>query len=136
MAISSQGTIIEVETTPGGGTFTAVGEVSGYTAAGSGKAELDVTNLSSVAKEYIAGLPDYGTYDIAMFFTDPEDAGQAILRANYQGQAADSLLFQATSGTRVIQFNAYVSNWTRNGAVDTPTTQDASLRMTGPEVEA
>jgi hypothetical protein len=130
MAITSQGIVIGVETTPGGGTYTDIGEVSGWTGTGGGKAELDVTNLSSTAKEFIAGLTDNGTADVAIFFTDPEDAGQAILRANWEAPAASAINFEVTIGTRVGNFAGYVQNWNTSAAVDTPVSQDVTLRLT------
>lgn len=48
--------------------FTKVAEVLRVGSIGQTAAEIDVTNLDSVAKEYIAALPDGETVDIQMNF--------------------------------------------------------------------
>lgn len=131
MAVGTQGITVEVETTPGGGTFTVVGEVQSFDGPTSNKPEIEITHFGSTAKEYIPGLPDYGTITLAMNFTDPEDAGQAILRANFEAASSDAILFQATLGTIVITFNAFVSEYPIAAQTDSKIDQNATLRVTG-----
>lgn len=61
--------------------FVEIGEVVSFSDLDGGdSAEIDVTHLQSVAKEYLLGLPDNGTFSMELNFI-AGDAGQTAFRA-------------------------------------------------------
>ena len=130
MAVATQGIQIEVETTPGGGSFTAVGEVQSFDGPTANKPEIEVTHLQSTFKEYLPGLKDNGTITLAANYTVPEDAGQAILRANFDTLNPPSLLMRLTIGADVWQFNAFVQEMPISAQPDSKVDLGITLRVT------
>jgi hypothetical protein len=73
--------------------------------------EIDVTNLQSVAKEWLLGLQDFGTVDItAWLMSGSTDPGQAMLRTIKSTQTAWPFSIQLSDGT-VAAFMAFVKQF-------------------------
>ncbi|WP_316150433.1 phage tail tube protein [Cupriavidus sp. BIC8F] len=92
--------------------------------------EIDTTNLSSVAKEYMLGLQDFGhfTFDVNKDFTD---AGQLACDAAKVASAVKSFKLTASNG-KTATFNAFVKNTPLDGAVDQVLkVTGVTLRITG-----
>ena len=132
MAVATQGIAIATEATPGSGTFDQpIGEVVSFDGPTANKPEIETTHLQSTAKEYIPGLRDDGTITFAMNFTDPEDAGQALLRANFEATNPTDLNFEITIGARVYSFSGFVQEYPISAATDSKVDQNATLRVNG-----
>lgn len=67
---------------------TTIGEVKKISPLNSKKDEIDVTTLSSTAKEFILGLMDYGSVTVTVNFF-PGDAGQTAIRTAFTNQTTD-----------------------------------------------
>jgi hypothetical protein len=71
--------------------------------------EIDITNLQSLAKEWLLGLQDFGTVTITCFLLN-SDAGQAQLRSIKQQQIAWPFSLQLADGT-IAAFMAFVKQF-------------------------
>ena len=139
MAAPTQGTTISTETVPDSGTFDLpIGEVVSWNGPTANKAEIETTHLLSTAKEYIPGLADYGQFTMEMNWTDPEDAGQAALRQNFEASGNVTLNFQYSpgGGSRTGTFSGFVSDYPSSGSADAKVDQSCTIRVTGPVVES
>ena len=129
--VASQDSKIGVETTPGGGTYTDIGNITGYSGPSGSKPEIDVTTLVDSAQRFIAGLPDYGQVDCEGNFQDTEDAGMAIVRANYEASGATNINFRITIGTATGDFSGYVNALAYASAAGGKADLNFSIRVSG-----
>lgn len=135
-ALSSQGMTISVDNADSPLTYTAIAEVKGIDGPGGQTAEIDVTDLSSTAKEFVLGLQDEGDITLDMNYI-PGNTQHALLRTlrgsgaerNYRISFTDSPATTWTFGARVKGFS--ISN-----AVDNVTGLSVTLRVTGSITEA
>lgn len=112
---------------------TVVGNITKISIPGPVKTEIDVTDFSSVAAEFLPGLADYGKVTFSGFFNDA-DAGQTIVRAD---------AFDITAGTKAwtiafvnqskkFTFNAYVESFIPDASGPNAAYEfTATLRVTG-----
>lgn len=133
MALKSQGVTLEVSDGAGTPVFSVVGEISGITGVGSGAAtEIDVTNLSSTAKEFIMGLRDEGTISITGFLDPDDTAGQVRMRTLRDTSASTDFKITLTdSPATVLSFEAFVPTFGFDINPDGAIPMNGSLRVTG-----
>ncbi|MFD1556032.1 phage tail tube protein [Paraburkholderia silviterrae] len=92
--------------------------------------EIDKTNLSSTAKEYMLGLQDFGhfTFDVDKDFNDP---GQVACSAAKRAGSLKNFKLTLPNG-KTATWAAYVKNDPLDGGVDQLlTTTGVSLRISG-----
>jgi hypothetical protein len=127
-AISAQGSTLSIGATP-----TAIENMISFSGFDGQAAEIDVTNLSSTSKEYLAGLTDPGSFSFefhANFLT--ATAGQELLRAAALSGAVTDFTLDLPDGTS-LDFQAVVQNaLSTSGGVDAALNGSASLRISGP----
>lgn len=134
-AIKSQGTTLHISsedadsTVYGSATFVQVGEVTQIGEPSGEAADIDVTNLSSAAKEYLIGLPDEGNIAINGNF-DPTDSGQDELVAAKDAQERRWLKITWSSGD-VWYIKALVKKFSPSAGVDSKTAFSSSFRTSG-----
>ncbi len=93
--------------------------------------EVDVTDLDSLAKEYIAGLKDYGTFDIEGHYV-PSDAGQTALLADAQTGVVRTCSVELSTLGVTYTFNAFIKTFTFGEATpEDPIRFTATIRITG-----
>jgi hypothetical protein len=117
-------------------TWVAVGGVRTMNDLRSGTAtEIDVSDLSSTAKEFVLGLADNGAMNLEMLY-DPADAGQIILE-NLR-ESSDSAQFRVTipnplssPQVAVFTFTGFVQTFPFSAGVDTAITGTVTVRVTG-----
>lgn len=117
-------------------TLTAVANVKDVELPSPTRADIDKTNLASVAKEYGSGIPDYGEVTFN-FGVDPSDAGQ-IAMMTALGTASQKY-FVATVGDGTYQscFAGCVKKWTQGTlGVDAQVMGSGAVRVSGPSVLA
>lgn len=129
--VAAQSTKIGVETTPGGGTYTDIGNVTGFSGPSGSKDEIEVTTLVDTAKRYIGGLRDDGTVDCEGNFQDTEDAGLTIVRSNYEGTANANINFRITIGSATGDFAGYVQTLGYASAQGGKADLNFSVRVSG-----
>jgi hypothetical protein len=129
-ATSAQGTTFSIDTsineTP---SYTAIANIRTFSAFDGVNSEIDVTNLSSVAKEFRIGLKDNGKFSMELD-RDLSDTGQVALLAAQE--AMTEKLFQLdvpTIGTA--SFAGYVQKFTLGGAVDQVMKSSVDIRISG-----
>lgn len=113
-------------------TFTAVANVKDFSGFDGSASELDATNLSSTAKEFLLGLVDPGQFTINMDL-DMNDAGQAALRAKQQSGAISQfkLVLPGAVSNLTYTFSGYVKKFSTSGGVDQIVKASCDIRITG-----
>lgn len=107
-AYTSGGTVTEL-------TMTDIGEVTGIPTMFDGTADdIDVTNLQSVEKEFLIGLPDAGNVTLELTLANV-DVGQAALLAAKISQVAKGFAIISTT-TKIAAFNAFVKSFSISAA--------------------
>ncbi|HWG77823.1 MAG TPA: ubiquitin-activating E1 FCCH domain-containing protein [Steroidobacteraceae bacterium] len=92
-------------------------------------AEIDVTSLSSTAKEFLLGLQDFGQVTIKVLLTNG-DAGQAQLRTIQRTQAPTAFTLQLSDGS-ISAFIALVKQFSFEGVQpDGAVSGSVTLRVT------
>lgn len=114
-------------------TWTTVNNVASYTGFDGSASELDKTNLSSTAKEYMLGLVDPGQFSMELH-TDLNDAGQAALRSKQQSGAISNfkLVLPGVVSNLTYTFTGYVKKFTQTGGVDQVVKSSCDVRISGP----
>lgn len=139
--ILSQTSTFEVEDAGSPGTFIEVGGVSTVRDMRSGTAaEVDVTDLSSTAREFLLGLADNGTMGIDMFY-DPADPGQIILEGLRETSAVNNFRVTVPNplnspSVTTFTFAGFVQTFPFTAAVDAAITGTVSIRVTGDFVKS
>jgi hypothetical protein len=110
-------------------TYTKISNVKTFSAFDGQAADIDVSNLDSVAKEYLIGLQDMGQFTLELDL-DTTDAGQLALLANQAAQTLRSFKLTLPNAA-VATFNAFVKKVGAAGGVDQPLKRAVDLRITG-----
>lgn len=119
--------------------YVRVTGVSGINNLRSGTAaEIDVTDLSSIAKEFVTGLADNGSMDLTLFY-DPNDAGQILLeqlrdsgaRNFFRVGVRNPLGVGSPALYTTFRFEGFVQTFPFSLAVDAATTGSVTVRITG-----
>jgi hypothetical protein len=109
--------------------YVEVGEVTSFTGFDGAAAEIDVTHLQSVAKEWLMGLQDFGTFNLEVNYL-PTDAGQDDMRAAKASR--DIQAFRVTfSDNSTATFQGYVLSAPVSGGVDAKVDGSFAVRITG-----
>lgn len=134
-AITAQGTTLSINTAvTGGPTYTPINNIKSFSGFDGSSSEIDVTNLSSTAKEYRLGLEDNGQFTLELD-RDFSDAGQTALLAARDSQAAKEFKLLLPNGQNAV-FTAYVKKFGIGGGVDQVVKGSVDLRISGPVVWA
>lgn len=129
-AISAQGSTLEIDTTTPGTPDTEIANVKSFSGFDGEAGEIDVTNLSSTAKEFRIGLQDYGSFSME-WDVDFEDAGQNAVRAAQASGAVKTFVLTFPDGSTAT-FQGLVKNATSlSGGVDQVITGSVSIKITG-----
>ena len=111
--------------------YTLVKECKSFAGFDGESGETDVTSLDSAAKEFLAGLRDYGGISFEMNWLG-DDTGQIALRAAADSGAAKNWKLTLISGTNdVAAFTGFVKSVPISGAVDAAVTGSFRIRITG-----
>lgn len=136
--MSGQGTKFGVSALPAT-TYTPVNCTISVDKADAGSTDIDVTCLTSVAKEFVSGLEDEGNLTVNLN-VDFEDAGYAILKAAKASGANVGFQVELPAGTgfstgRLFTGEALVKTLPWNIAVDAAITGSVDLKISGAVVE-
>ena len=110
----------------------AVGGLMSISGIGSGSAtEIDITTLSSVAKEYVSGLRDFGSVSIELR-RNQDDVGQASMFTAMASQLTKVVVITLpTSALNVATFSGFVQSLSTDMQADAAVTGTAVIRITG-----
>lgn len=111
--------------------YTQIKEAKSFKGFDGEASEIDVTSLDSTAKEFLAGLRDYGGIDFEMNWL-PDDTGQVALRAAAAAGTTKNWKLTLVSGTNdVASFAGFVKSVPISGGVDAAVTGSFRIRITG-----
>jgi len=129
-ATTAQGTTFSIDTAVSGGpTYTPIANIKSFSGFDGSASEIDVTNLSSPAKEYRLGLEDNGQFTLELD-RDFADAGQTALLAARDNQAAKQFKLLLPNGENAV-FTAFVKKFGIGGGVDQIVKGSVDLRISG-----
>jgi hypothetical protein len=136
-ALTSQGMTIGLDA-DGASPFTyvSIAEVKSIDGPGGQTAEIDVTDLSSSAKEFVLGLQDEGDITLDMNYI-PSNTQHTLLRT-LRGSGVSGYFQIAFTDSPVTtwSFTAKVKGFSISNAVDNVTGLSVTLRVTGSITEA
>lgn len=127
--VLSQGTTITIDCD---GTPEQIGCITSFTTPSASRDEIDLTCLTSDAKEFALDLVDNGTATFDIIFNDCDD-GQEALTAQLGEEDSCEFVITLNGGT-TITFDALVQGFELTGSVGAAVTGSVTLRVTG-EVE-
>lgn len=111
--------------------YTQIKECKSFKGFDGEASEIDVTSLDSTAKEFLAGLRDYGGIDFEMNWL-PDDTGQVALRAAADAGTTKNWKLTLVSGTNdVASFAGFVKSVPISGGVDAAVAGSFRIRITG-----
>lgn len=120
---------------PGSDTFTNVAQVASISGPGNTKADIEVTDLSSAAKEFISDLPDSGSLEMTIQYDSLETTHQDLQADSAAPQRArnwritlpDNINLTATT----IDFVGEVTSFTWSFETASVITADLTVKVSG-----
>lgn len=125
--ILAQGTIFTIDDATG--TPVVIECINSYSGMTGEAADIDVTCLSSVAREFRQGLQDFGDFTLELM-RDPTQAGQMEMESAKNLQAIRTFILTLPSGD-IATFEGYVKSLTIDGATDSALTGSSTIKITG-----
>lgn len=118
-ALEAQGTVLKIGNGASPEVFSAISEIKTFTGPGGSAAVIDVTDLSSAAKEKRMGLADEGQLSFTIHYI-PNDTQHALLRTKRATRVETNfkLVFTDASPATTWSFSGFVTNFAVSGAVD------------------
>lgn len=113
-------------------TFTQIKDIKDFKPSGAQVSKIDVTNLDSTAKEYVAGLVDNGDFSMSVNYV-ADDPGQAAARTAFESSLTKTFKIVAPN-SNTFTFSAFVMKFPEvpSGAVDGVLMGDMTVQITGP----
>jgi predicted secreted protein len=128
-AITAQGTTISLGDAASPIVYTAIANITSWDGPNRQANDIDVTDLSSTAREYMQGLEDEGEVTLSGFYL-ASDTTHAALQDAVGGNAASTFKI-ALSDTATLTFSARVSQFGISGGVDAPVEMSMTLKISG-----
>lgn len=110
-------------------TWTTINNFKSFTGFDGQLTEIDASNLSSTAKEYITGLVDSGQMSIVIDL-DNGSAGHLAMRTSHAGSTLKPYKLTLPD-SHTATFNAYVKKFPVDGGVDKIVGSSIDLRISG-----
>jgi hypothetical protein len=146
MAIKTQGTQLYYLSAPD--TVTRVGKLTGVTGTGGANDQIDITDLDSVEKEYLAGLPNPGAASVPINF-DPSNEDHQALYALWQSGVTVTWIIGLSDGTApptaaagvitypatrtYFDFQGYIADFPIDAAVNSKVETTMTVQRSGPK---
>lgn len=129
-AIESQGVVVSISV--GSPTeYNAIANVTGFNGPGGSASVIDVSNLDSVAKEKLMGLPDEGQFTLDINY-DPDNAQHQALQDARTARTLCEFKIALTDTTPTnVTFQGYVLGFAIQGAVDQPVKATVTIEVDG-----
>jgi len=132
-ALASQGMTLAVGDAASPEVYTAISDLTDISGPDGSAGEIEVTDLSSTAKEFNRGLPDNGSVSGTVLFI-PANVQHAQLRADFVSSTEVARNYRITftdSPATKWTFSAYVASLPISNSLDGTTTASLSLRIKG-----
>lgn len=129
---TAQGTILSRETSLGSGSFVALANVRSFSGPTTENPEIDVTTLSSAAKEFIGGLVDFGELSMELNFDHDDSSHQQVI-ADMEASPPTVTGWRITFAdpTTNYTWSAFVKSFSISGEVDGVYQASMTLRLSG-----
>ena len=134
-AIKAQGTVLQI----GNGSpleYDTIAEINSFSGPGGSVSVIDVTDLSSSAKEKIAGMNDNGQLSFECNFIPSNTQHVALREAKEAGLTISIKLIFTDAGLTEWTFNAIVVGLSVSGAVDGVVKASVTLEISGDVIES
>lgn len=109
--------------------WTLIGNVKDFSGFDGSVSELDKTHMKGTAKEYAAGLQDFGNFSVNLDIDDA-DPGQVLARAAATSRATKAWRMKLPNGKKRL-FKAFVKKFNETGGTDSIHKGSIDLRITG-----
>lgn len=135
-ALEAQGMKIQIGT-GSSPVYADISEIKTFSGPGGSASVIDVTDLSSAAKEKRMGLADEGQLQFTINYI-PADVQHAALRSARASRAETpfKIIFTDDSPATEWDFNAFVTGFAVSGAVDGVVEAQVTLEITGAITES
>ena len=133
-ALKSQGaSISRLDTVVSPNVYVAIPKATTIGGPSGSAAVIPITSLDSTAVEKIMGLPDEGQVSLGLIWQgETSNAVQVALRTDRATQTLQTFQIKLTDSPQsTYQFTAYVTNWELDVGVDSVTTVNVVLEITG-----
>jgi predicted secreted protein len=136
-ALEAQGMLLQIGNGASPEVFTAIKEIKTFSGPGGSAAVIDVTDLSSLAKEKRMGLADEGQLSFTINYI-PSDTQHTLLRTQRANREETNfkLVFTDDSPATNWSFGAFVTGFSVSGAVDGVVEANVTLEITGAITES
>lgn len=137
-ALESQGVTIGVGDAASPEAYTDIPDVMEISGPDGSAAEIDVTDLSSSAKEFRRGLPDNGSVSLTLFYR-PAQTQHAQLKSDFDSSTEQARNYRITftdSPATTWTFSGYVASFSISNSIDAALQATVSLRVKGAITEA
>jgi len=134
-AIKAQGTLLQL----GSGsplTYATIAEINSFNGPGGSVSVIDVTDLSSAAKEKIAGMNDNGQLSFECNFIPGDDEHVALRTAKEDGATVPIKIVFTDEGDTAWTFDAIVTGFAVQGAIDAVVKASVTLEISGAITES
>lgn len=131
LALESQGMLLKIGNGLSSETFATITEIKTFSGPGGSATVIDVSDLSSLAREKRMGLNDEGQLSFTINYI-PTNTQHALLRTQRASRELTSfqLIFTDTGNT-TWDFSAYVNGFSVSGAVDGVVEAQVTLEISG-----
>lgn len=130
-AIESQGVKLYVSDGGSPSAYSAIGNIKSIKGPGGAASVIDVSNLDSLAKEKLIGLPDEGQVNVELNY-DPTNTTHAQLRNARKNRTRLEFKITLTGLTpTTLVFYAYVLSFPMDVSVDSAVTISMGLEVDG-----
>jgi predicted secreted protein len=129
-AIKAQGTLLQL----GSGSplaYNSIAEINSFSGPGGSVSVIDVTDLSSSAKEKIAGMNDNGQLSFECNLIPSNTQHAALREAKENGTTISVKIIFTDTGATEWTFNAIVVGFSVSGAIDGVVKASVTLEVSG-----
>jgi len=131
-ALEAQGMLIKIGNGASPQVFTTISEIKTFSGPTGSAAVIDVTDLSSTAKEKRMGLADEGQLSFTINYI-PDNTQHTLLRTRRASREETDfkMVFTDDSPSTTWSFSAFVTGFAVSGAVDNVVEANVTLEITG-----
>ena len=131
-ALEAQGMLIKIGNGASPQVFTTISEIKTFSGPTGSAAVIDVTDLSSTAKEKRMGLADEGQLSFTINYI-PDNTQHTLLRTRRasRDETDFKMVFTDDSPSTTWSFSAFVTGFAVSGAVDNVLEANVTLEITG-----
>jgi predicted secreted protein len=131
-ALEAQGMLIKIGNGASPQVFSTISEIKTFSGPTGSAAVIDVTDLSSTAKEKRMGLADEGQLSFTINYI-PDNTQHTLLRTRRasRDETDFKMVFTDDSPSTTWSFSAFVTGFAVSGAVDNVVEANVTLEITG-----